>query len=114
RLQAAAGPAVRDLVTFAVEHPAADLSGPALARRLGRSPRQLSRVLRRETGRSPPRVHEQGPPAAAPRRPPPPPPAPARRPAPAGFGSAEVMRRAFVRLCGMTPTDYRARFGAAS
>jgi AraC-like DNA-binding protein len=36
----------------------------------------------------------------------------------AGFGSAEVMRRAVVRVVGTSPADYRARFtvlaGAAS
>jgi transcriptional regulator GlxA family with amidase domain len=30
----------------------------------------------------------------------------------AGFGSAETMRRAFVRVLGVGPADYRARFGA--
>jgi transcriptional regulator GlxA family with amidase domain len=29
----------------------------------------------------------------------------------AGFGSAEVMRRVFLRLLGTTRSDYRARFG---
>jgi transcriptional regulator GlxA family with amidase domain len=111
RLSAAQAPAVRDLVSFAVEHPSDDLSVPALARRLGKSPRQLSRLFRRETGRSPAEVIEQirletaqralttsraGLEAVAEQ---------------AGYGSAEVMRRAFVRLLGTTPSDYRARFG---
>lgn len=30
-----------------------------------------------------------------------------------GFGSAETMRRAFARQLGVTPTDYRSRFGAS-
>jgi transcriptional regulator GlxA family with amidase domain len=30
----------------------------------------------------------------------------------AGFGSAETMRRAFLRVRGVGPADYRARFGA--
>src|SRR5262249_18322992 len=29
----------------------------------------------------------------------------------AGFGSAETMRRAFVRVLGVGPAEYRARFG---
>jgi transcriptional regulator GlxA family with amidase domain len=29
----------------------------------------------------------------------------------AGFGSAETMRRAFLRVLGVGPADYRARFG---
>jgi transcriptional regulator GlxA family with amidase domain len=31
----------------------------------------------------------------------------------AGFGSAETMRRAFLRVLGVGPADYRARFGGA-
>jgi transcriptional regulator GlxA family with amidase domain len=27
-----------------------------------------------------------------------------------GFGSEETMRRSFLRLLGVTPQDYRARF----
>src|SRR5438045_9801768 len=50
RLQAAQTPSVRDLVAWAAEHPASDLSVPALARRLGKSPRQLTRVFQRELG----------------------------------------------------------------
>ena len=30
----------------------------------------------------------------------------------AGFGSADVMRRAFVRLLGITPRHYRSQFSA--
>jgi len=30
-----------------------------------------------------------------------------------GFGSAEAMRRAFVRQIGVSPSEYRARFGPA-
>src|SRR5207244_1182379 len=55
RLQAAGTPAVRELVAWAAEHPERDLSVPALARRLGKSPRHLTRVFRKELG---------GPPAA--------------------------------------------------
>ncbi len=111
RLGSAPAPAVRDLVSFAVEHPAADLSVPALARRLGVSPRHLSRLFRRDTGQSPAEVVEKIRIEAAQRA------LTARGAgleavaAEAGFGSAEVMRRAFVRLLGTTPSDYRARFG---
>ena len=111
RLGSAPAPAVRDLVSFAVEHPAEDLSVPALARRLGVSPRHLSRLFRRDTGQSPAEVIEKIRIEAAQR-------ALTSRgagleavAAEAGFGSAEVMRRAFVRLLGTTPSDYRARFG---
>jgi transcriptional regulator GlxA family with amidase domain len=101
---------VRELVACA-GHPAADLSVPALAKRLGQSPRQLTRVFRRELGESPARAIEQlrveaaqhglsqsraGLEEVAAR---------------AGFGSAEVMRRAFVRALRVTPSEYRERFG---
>jgi transcriptional regulator GlxA family with amidase domain len=32
----------------------------------------------------------------------------------AGFGTPEVMRRAFGRHVGVSPREYRARFGAAT
>jgi len=31
-----------------------------------------------------------------------------------GFGSAEVMRRAFLRLLGVPPSAYRGRFRSAA
>jgi transcriptional regulator GlxA family with amidase domain len=31
-----------------------------------------------------------------------------------GFGTAETLRRTFHRLIGIAPSDYRARFRAAS
>lgn len=53
RLQAAQTPSVREIVAWAAEHPATDLSVAALARRVGKSPRHLTRVFRRELGVSP-------------------------------------------------------------
>src|ERR1700730_8145224 len=56
RMQTAAPPTLRDLVTWAVNHPTADLSIPALARRAAMSPRHLSRLFRREIRVSPARA----------------------------------------------------------
>lgn len=112
RLQAAETPSVRELVTWAAEHPAGDLSVPALARRVGKSPRHLTRVFRKELGVSPAEAIEQLRLEAARR---------ALQQSPAGlkevaarcgFGSAEVLRRAFLRSLHVTPSAYRARFSA--
>src|SRR5215831_348522 len=112
RLQAARTPSVRDLVAWAAEHIGGDLSVSVLARRAGRSPRHLSRVFRRELGVAPAEAVEQLRLEAA------------RRALQqseagleevagrAGFGSAEVLRRAFLRAFHVTPSDYRARFSA--
>jgi len=53
RLQAAETPSVRELVAWAAEHPATDLSVPALAQRVGKSARHLTRVFRKELGIAP-------------------------------------------------------------
>ena len=110
RLQAAQTPSVRELVAWAAEHTASDLSVPALARRVGKSPRHLTRVFRKELGIAPAEAIEQLRLEAA------------RRAlqqssagleeiaARCGFGSAEVLRRAFVRALHVTPSAYRARF----
>jgi transcriptional regulator GlxA family with amidase domain len=112
RLQAANAPSVRDLVAWAAEHPATDLSVPALARRVGKSPRHLTRVFRAELGIAPAEAVEQLRLEAA------------RRllqqseagleevAMRCGFGSAEVMRRAFLRVLHVTPSAYRARFSS--
>ena len=110
RLQAAETPSVRELVAWAAEHPASDLSVPALARRVGKSQRQLTRVFRRELGVAPAEAVEQLRLEAARR---------ALQQSGAsleevasrcGFGSAEVLRRAFLRALHVTPSAYRARF----
>jgi transcriptional regulator GlxA family with amidase domain len=112
RLQAARTPSVRELVAWAAEHPGTDLSVPALARRVGKSPRHLTRVFRNELGIAPAEAIEQLRLEAA------------RRAllqsaagleevaARCGFGSAEVLRRAFLRVLHVTPSAYRARFSA--
>ncbi len=112
RLQSAETPSVRELVAWATEHPASDLSVPALARRVGKSPRHLTRVFRKELGVAPAEAVEQLRLEAA------------RRAlqqssagldeiaARCGFGSAEVLRRAFQRSLHVTPSAYRARFSA--
>ncbi|HWL87374.1 MAG TPA: GlxA family transcriptional regulator [Polyangiaceae bacterium] len=113
RLQQTAAPEVRDLISWATEHPAHDLSVSALARRIGMSARQLSRVFKTELGESPARAVEALRVEAAEHA------LISSRAsldevaAKTGFQSAEVMRRAFLRITRINPSDYRARFGAS-
>jgi transcriptional regulator GlxA family with amidase domain len=85
----------------------------ALAARAGLSERCFARRYRAVTGETPARAIEGLRVEAAPRlleegR------VPIKRvAAQAGFGSEETMRRSFLRRLGVTPQDYRARFGAA-
>ena len=112
--QAASRDWLRDLQAYVAEHPEADLSVPALARRCHMSERHLSRVFTRELGVTPAGYVERarvdiarglleqtalGLDAVA---------------EACGFGSVETLRRAFHRNVGVAPTDYRARFRRAS
>lgn len=103
--------AVRDHVR---SHPDADCSVTALAARAGLSPRHFQRRFTEEVGETPARYVERvrveaarhllersdlGMVAIA------------RR---AGFGSAETLRRAFLRRVGVAPDHYRSRFALTS
>src|SRR5262249_32798935 len=99
-------------VTWAAAHPGNDLSVGALARRIGRSPRHLTRVFRRELGITPGEAVEKLRLEAARR---------VLQQSKAGlkevaercgFNSAEVLRRTFLRTLHVTPSAYRARFSA--
>ncbi|MFI6576028.1 GlxA family transcriptional regulator [Nocardiopsis sp. NPDC050513] len=112
-VQTAQRPAVRELQHWIVAHPAQDLSVGSLAERAGLSPRQFARVFTREVGVTPGRFvdrvrletacrlleESQAGVVAVARR--------------CGYGSDEVMRRAFVRTLGCAPSEYRERFRGA-
>jgi transcriptional regulator GlxA family with amidase domain len=100
---------LRDLQAWIVEHPDAGLTVEALAARVAMSPRNFSRVFAREAGATPARFVEQVRVEAA------------RRlleesnastdeiATRCGFGTAETMRRAFLRTLRTSPREYRNR-----
>ena len=101
---------LRDLQIWIVDHPHADLSVEALARRTAMSPRNFCRVFVREIGMTPGRFVERVRLEAARRLL-----EESARSVPAiadacGFGTAETMRLAFHRALGVSPTTYRSRF----
>lgn len=108
--QSRASGTLGELVVWMVDHPRADLSVPALAKRAHLSERHFSRVFTREVGRSPARFVESlrlerarqhleetdwG---------------LARITEESGFGSEDALSQAFRRTFGTTPGGYRARF----
>ncbi|HWX52155.1 MAG TPA: GlxA family transcriptional regulator [Solirubrobacteraceae bacterium] len=101
---------LREAQRFAVENPAGDLSVEAMAARAHMSPRHFARSFRAEVGVTPARYVERVRVEAA------------RRlledtadPVAAvavacGFGTAETLRRVFLRTLGIGPAEYRRRF----
>jgi transcriptional regulator GlxA family with amidase domain len=112
RAQAARREPLREVQSWVADAPAGDLSVAALARRAAMSPRHFARVFAREVGTTPARYVERARVEAA------------RRSlestargveevaAECGFGSAEIMRRAFQRTVRVSPAAYRSRFRA--
>lgn len=113
RAQGAESGPIEKLATWIVGNPDQDLSVAALARRAGMSPRHFARVFAAAVGSTPARFAERarvesarrlledsdrGVEGVAER---------------CGFGSAETMRRAFLRSLGVAPADYRRRFRRA-
>jgi transcriptional regulator GlxA family with amidase domain len=98
---------IRELQIWIAEHLATRLSVENLADRMGMSVRNFERVFTREVGTTPSQYVLQARVEAARRQ--------LERTDPglkhvasaAGFGSVAVMRRAFVRLLGITPRRYR-------
>ena len=110
--QAPAREPLREVQNFVVEHPEGDLSVEALADRAHMSPRNFARAFRAEAGVTPARYVEQvrleaarrgledtAEPIASVAR-------------ACGFGTAETMRRTFLRALDVGPAEYRRRFYA--
>ena len=110
-VQAAATPRLRQLIADVTADPCGDLSVPRLADRAGMSERTFSRVFLKETGVGPASFVEMAridrakalletsdwPLARLAER--------------SGFGSVEALHRAFNKRVGVTPGEYRERFG---
>ncbi|MEV4641482.1 GlxA family transcriptional regulator [Actinoplanes sp. NPDC049548] len=108
--QAAARPGLRELQRWIADNPQADLSVATLARRANLSARQFARAFAAEVGETPGRyvanvrletarrlLQESGDGLT-------------RVAARCGYGTAEAMRRAFIRELGVAPSEYRRRF----
>jgi transcriptional regulator GlxA family with amidase domain len=108
--QAADREPLRELQTWIAEHPDADCAVPALARRVAMSPRHFARVFTAEVGVTPARFVERVRVEAARRRLEESDDGVDRIAATCGFGTAESMRRAFLRAVRVSPAAYRARF----
>jgi transcriptional regulator GlxA family with amidase domain len=104
---------LKHVQAYVADSPGADLSVDALARRAGMSVRNFARSFRAEVGTTPARYVEavrveaarrlleesdDGVDAVALR---------------CGFGTAETMRRTFIRTLHVPPAEYRRRFRAA-
>jgi len=101
---------LRDLQAWIVEHPDEDLRIEVLARRAAMSPRNFARAFTREVGMTPARFVEQARLGAARRRLEDTGSGVDEIAATSGFGTAETMRRAFLRGLAINPSAYRARF----
>jgi transcriptional regulator GlxA family with amidase domain len=104
---------LRDLQAWIAEDPGRDCSVPALARRVAMSPRNFARVFTREVGATPARFVETIRVEAARRRLEESDDGVDAIAAHCGFGSAEGMRKAFLRTLRVPPSAYRSRFRAA-
>lgn len=105
---------MRELLQYIAEHPDADLSLAGLAARMSMSPRHFARVFTAEVGVSPGRYVDRVRLETA------------RRllesdnreldavSRAAGFGNQQGMRRAFTLALGVTPAEYRRRFGGTT
>ena len=107
----ARGP-LREVQHHVIEHPAADLSVEALADHAHMSPRHFARAFRAEAGVTPARYVEQVRLEAARRRLEDTTEPIASVATACGFGTAETMRRVFLRALDVGPAEYRRRFYA--
>ena len=102
---------IRDLQVWALEHLEEDLGVDSLAAKVAMSPRNFARVFARQTGVTPARFVEQIRLEAARQR------LEQGREtldsvaSTCGLGTALTLRRTFERHLGVTPSEYRARFG---
>ena len=105
---------IRELQGWAQAHIGADLGVAALAKRVAMSPRNFARVFAREVGETPARWVERARVEAARRLLEESEDGVERIAERCGFGTAETLRRAFLRQLRVSPAAYRARFRSAA
>ncbi len=113
-VQAADREPLRELQAWIADHVGDDLSVPALAERVAMSPRNFARVFTREVGVTPARFVETARVEAARRRLEESSNGVDAVAAQCGFGTAESMRRTFLRRLRVPPSAYRHRFTSAA
>jgi transcriptional regulator GlxA family with amidase domain len=104
---------LREVQRYVVEHVSENLSVEALAERAHMSPRNFARAFAAETGITPGRYVERVRLEAARRALEDSAEPVASVAAKCGFGTAETMRRAFLRALGVAPAEYRRRYHPA-
>jgi transcriptional regulator GlxA family with amidase domain len=105
---------IRELQTWAQANLASDLGIARLAKRVAMSPRNFARVFAREVGETPARWIEMARVEAAQRLLEESDDGVEAIAARCGFGTAETLRRAFLRQIKVAPSAYRARFRSAA
>jgi transcriptional regulator GlxA family with amidase domain len=103
---------LRDLQQWIADHPAADLTVAMMAERAGMSDRNFARCFKDEVGVTPGRYVECVRIEVARRLLEESDETVARVATASGFGTAETMRRVFIRSLRIGPTEYRRRFRA--
>ncbi|NUK59263.1 GlxA family transcriptional regulator [Streptomyces lunaelactis] len=103
---------LRDVQQHITEHPEGDLSVEALAARARLSPRHFARAFQEETGMTPGRYVERVRLEQARRLLEDTPDGVEEISRACGYGTPEAMRRAFVKVLGSAPAEYRRRFHA--
>lgn len=101
---------LRELQSYIVDNPGADLSVAKMAKRIAMSPRNFARVFVRETGITPAAFVEQTRIESARRRLEESNDGIEAVASDCGFGTRESMRRAFIRCLNVAPSEYRNRF----
>jgi transcriptional regulator GlxA family with amidase domain len=112
-LQTADREPLRELQAWIADHLDGDLSVPVLAAEVAMSERNFARIFTRQVGVTPARFVERARVEGARRRLEESTDGVEMVAVRCGFGSAEVMRRAFLRLLGVPPSAYRGRFRSA-
>jgi transcriptional regulator GlxA family with amidase domain len=105
--------ALQEVQRWIASNPAADHSVPHLAQRMGLSSRHFARLFRQEVGITPATWVEEARVATA-RRLLESGEAPKQTASQCGFADSDTLRRAFVRVVGITPAEYRKRYSGAS